>query len=69
MDKFLSKGTTVSRLSSEDVARFRKAAIPVWYEWAKKDKDASKIFKLQQDFMLNPYMGYLTNADVKGMKL
>jgi TRAP-type mannitol/chloroaromatic compound transport system substrate-binding protein len=69
MSKFLSKGTTVSRLSSDDVSQFRKAAIPVWYEWAKKDKDASKIFKLQQDFMLNPYMGYLSEADVKGQKL
>ncbi|HBZ18174.1 MAG TPA: ABC transporter substrate-binding protein, partial [Betaproteobacteria bacterium] len=43
--------------------------VPIWYEWAKKDKDASRIFKLQQDFMLNPYMGYLTEEDVKGMKL
>jgi TRAP-type mannitol/chloroaromatic compound transport system substrate-binding protein len=69
MNKFLEKGTKVARLSADDVAQFRQAAIPVWYEWAKKDKDASRIFKLQQDYMLNPYMGYLTEADVKGKKL
>ena len=69
MNKFLEKGTKVARLSADDVAQFRRAAIPVWYEWAKKDKDASQIFKLQQDYMLNPYMGYLTEADVKGKKL
>jgi len=69
MNKFLEKGTKVARLSADDVAQFRQAAIPVWYEWAKKDKDASQIFKLQQDYMLNPYMGYLTEADVKGKKL
>jgi len=69
MNKFLEKGTKVARLSADDVAQFRQAAIPVWYEWAKKDKDASLIFKLQQDYMLNPYMGYLTEADVKGKKL
>ena len=69
MEKFLSKGTKVQRLSAEEVVQFRKAAVPIWYEWAKKDKDASRIFKLQQDFMLNPYMGYLTEEDVKGLKL
>ena len=69
MEIFLKKGTTVSRLSAEDVTRFRKAAIPVWYQWAKKNKDAKRVFELQRDFMLNPYMGYLTQADVKGLKL
>ena len=69
MDKFLKKGTTVSRLSADDVTQFRKAAIPVWYRWAKKNKDATRIFKLQLDYMLNPYMGYLTPSDVKGLKL
>jgi len=69
MDKFLKKGTTVSRLSADDVTQFRKAAIPVWYRWAKKNKDATRIFKLQLDYMQNPYMGYLTPSDVKGLKL
>jgi len=69
MEIFLKKGTTVSRLSAEDVTRFRKAAIPVWYQWAKKNKDAKRVFELQRDFMLNPYMGYLTQADVEGLKL
>ncbi len=69
MEIFLKKGTKVSRLSAEDVTRFRKAAIPVWYEWAKKNKDATRVFELQRDFMLNPYMGYLDQADLKGLKL
>jgi TRAP-type mannitol/chloroaromatic compound transport system substrate-binding protein len=69
MDKFIKKGTTVSRLSADDVTLFRKAAIPVWYQWAKKNKDATRIFKLQLDYMLNPYMGYLNPSDIKGLKL
>jgi len=69
MDKFLKAGTTVSRLSAEDVDKFRRAAIPVWFNWAKKNADATRIFKLQVDYMLNPYMGYLSPNDVKGMKL
>ena len=69
MERFLKKGTNVSRLSADDVTKFRKAAIPIWYEWAKKNKDASRVFKLQQDFMLNPYMGYLEEADINRFKL
>ncbi|HKK13479.1 MAG TPA: TRAP transporter substrate-binding protein DctP [Gammaproteobacteria bacterium] len=69
MDKFLKAGTTVSRLSAEDVHRFRKAAIPVWFEWAKKDADATRVFKVHLDYMLNPYMGYVTPDDIKGLSL
>ena len=69
MDRFLKAGTTVSRLSADDVSRFRRAAIPVWYTWAKKNPDATRIFKIHLDYMLNPYMGYLTPEDVKGFKL
>ncbi|HKJ09425.1 MAG TPA: substrate-binding domain-containing protein [Gammaproteobacteria bacterium] len=69
MEKFLKAGTTVSRLSADDVRRFRKAAIPVWFEWAKKDANAKRVFKLQLDYMLNPYMGYVTPDAVKGLSL
>jgi TRAP-type mannitol/chloroaromatic compound transport system substrate-binding protein len=69
MERFLKSGTTVSRLSADDVSRFRRAAIPVWYNWAKKNPDATRIFKIHLDYMLNPYMGYLTPGDVKGFKL
>ena len=69
MDKFLKKGTTISRLSAEDVKRWRKAAIPVWFEWAKKDADATRVFKIHLDYMLNPYMGYITPDDIKGLSL
>ena len=39
------------------------------FEWARKNADATRIFKLQLDYMLNPYMGYVSPADVKGLKL
>lgn len=69
MDKFLKAGTTTSRLSADDVRRFRKAAVPVWFEWAKKNDDAKQVFKIHLDYMLNPYMGYLTPDDIKGLSL
>jgi TRAP-type C4-dicarboxylate transport system substrate-binding protein len=69
MDKFTKAGSTVSRLSEADVMAFRKAAIPVWYEWARKDADAARVFKLQLDYMSNDIMGYVSPSDIKGMKL
>ena len=69
MAQFLEAGTTVSRLPAEDVKRFRQAAIPVWYKWANLNADARRVFKLQLDYMLNPYMGYVSPDDVAGLSL
>jgi len=69
MGKFKAAGNTVSRLSAEDVAKFRAAAIPVWFKWAKKDADAARVFKLQLDYMMNDVMGYVTPEDIKGYSI
>ncbi|GGB98888.1 lactate-binding periplasmic protein [Marinobacterium zhoushanense] len=68
MEKFKAEGDTVSRLSQEDLMRFRKAAIPVWYRWANKDADARAIFDLQLKYMMNDTVGYITEEDIKGME-
>jgi TRAP-type mannitol/chloroaromatic compound transport system substrate-binding protein len=67
--KFAEAGTTVTRLSEEDVLRFRKVAIPLWFKWANKDKDAARIFKLHLEVMQNPGVAYLTPDDIKGYEL
>lgn len=69
MAKFKAAGNTVSRLSTEDVDKFRAAAIPIWFKWAKKDADAARVFKLQLDYMMNETMGYVTPEDIKGYSL
>ena len=69
LDKFKKSGSKVSRLSTADVAAFRKAAIPIWFKWANKDADAKRVFKLQLDYMQNDIMGYINPADIKGYKL
>ncbi|MBV1787471.1 TRAP transporter substrate-binding protein DctP [Marinobacterium sp. D7] len=68
MEKFKAEGDAVSRLSQEDLMRFRKAAIPVWYKWANKDADARAIFDLQLKYMMNDTVGYITEEDIKGME-
>jgi len=69
LDKFKKSGSKVSRLSTADVAAFRKAAIPIWFKWANKDADAKRVFKLQLDYMQNDIMGYVNPADIKGHTL
>lgn len=66
MEKFAKAGSQVSRMTAEDIAKFRKAAIPVWFNWANKDADAKRVFKLQLDYMRNGAMGYVDAADLKG---
>ncbi len=69
MKKFNKAGNIVSRLSPEDVATFRRAAIPVWFRWAKKNPDATRVFKLQLSYMENEIMGYVDPKDVKKYSL
>ena len=56
-------------MSADDVNEFRKKAIPIWFNWAKKSPEAAEVLKLQIDFMLNDLMGYLTPEDIKGYTL
>lgn len=67
--KFKEAGSVVNRMSADDVAQFRKKAIPIWFNWGKKSPDAARVLQLQIDFMLNDLMGYLTPEDIKGYSL
>lgn len=69
LDKFKAAGSQVNRLGQQDVEDFRKAAIPVWFDWANKDKDSQDVFKIQLEFMMSDIMGYVTPEDIKGLEL
>lgn len=69
LQKFIDSGSTVSRMGQNDLDKFRQAAIPIWYNWAKKDADASAVFKIQLDYMMNGIMGYVSASDIKGQSL
>jgi hypothetical protein len=68
-DKFLKAGVEVSRLPPEDLPKFQKAAVPLWFKWANKDKDAARLFKLQLEVMESPTVGYVTPDMYKGLKI
>ncbi|MEE9194649.1 MAG: ABC transporter substrate-binding protein, partial [Alphaproteobacteria bacterium] len=67
--KFTEAGTVVTRLSGEDVDKFTKLAVPLWFNWANKDKDAARIFKIQLDCMMSESLGYVNPEMIKGQKL
>lgn len=66
MEKFKAEGDTVTRLSQEDVETWRKAAIPIWFNWANKNEDARAILDIQLEYMMNETVGYITEEDIKG---
>ena len=68
-DKFIKNGTEINRLPVEDLEKFQRAAVPIWFKWANKDKDAAKIFKLQLDIMESPSFGYVEPEMYKGLKI
>ena len=66
MEKFKADGDTVTRLSQEDLETWRKAAIPIWFNWANKNDDARAILDIQLKYMMNDTVGYITEEDIKG---
>jgi TRAP-type mannitol/chloroaromatic compound transport system substrate-binding protein len=68
MEKFKADGSVVTRLSQEDLAEFRRAAIPIWFNWASKNEDAREILDIQIDYMMNETVGYLNEDDLEGIE-
>jgi TRAP-type C4-dicarboxylate transport system substrate-binding protein len=52
--KFEKAGTQINRLPVEDLEKFQRVAVPIWFKWANKDKDAARIFKAQLEVMQSP---------------
>ena len=67
--KFEEAGTIVSRLGESDIEAFTKLAVPLWYNWANKDADAARVFKIQLDYMMSGSLGYITPEMIKDQKL
>jgi TRAP-type mannitol/chloroaromatic compound transport system substrate-binding protein len=68
-DKFIKNGTEINRLPVEELEKFQRVAVPIWFKWANKDKDAARIFKLQLEVMESPSFGYVEPEMYKGLKI
>jgi TRAP-type mannitol/chloroaromatic compound transport system substrate-binding protein len=61
-EKYKTKGVQVIRLSDDDVQKFRRHAIPMWFRWAKKDPLAREAFASQLAFMRTISVGYVPDS-------
>ncbi|MGD0675849.1 MAG: TRAP transporter substrate-binding protein DctP [Polyangiaceae bacterium] len=71
-EKYREKGVEVLRLSTADVEKLRRVAIPLWFKWARKDPFAAEAFTSQLAFMKNTSVAYITDemlVDGKGNRL
>ena len=68
-DKYKAEGVQIIRLSEADIEKFRRHAIPMWFQWAKRDALAKEAFASQLAFMKTFNVGYITDSmlvDVDG---
>lgn len=59
-EKFEADGTEVTRLGQTDVEIMTEVAVPIWYKYANRDKNAARVFKTQLDYMMSGSLGYVT---------
>jgi TRAP-type C4-dicarboxylate transport system substrate-binding protein len=69
LPKYAAAGNEVIHLPDSDLDVFKKAAIPLWFKWANKDKDAARVLKIILDVMRNPMYNILDEKDVEGFEL
>ena len=49
--------------------KFQRVAVPIWFKWANKDKDAARIFKLSSRSWSRPASATSRPTCIKGQKL
>lgn len=67
--KFEADGTEVTRLTQDDVELMTEVAVPIWYKYANRDKNAARVFKIQLDYMMSGSLGYVTKDQIQGLEL
>ncbi len=67
--EFDAAGVTVSRLGEEDVRAFTRLAVPRWFAWANRDRDAGRVFRVHLKYMMSGTLGYITPEMIQGFRL
>jgi TRAP-type mannitol/chloroaromatic compound transport system substrate-binding protein len=67
--KFDAASVEVTRLSDADVHAFTKLAVPRWFDWANRDVDAGRVFRIHLDYMMSGTLGYVTPDMIQGFQL
>ena len=67
--KFEADGTEVTRLTQDDVDLMTEIAVPIWFDYANRDTDAARVFKIQLDYMQSGSLGYVDPSLTEGLEL
>ena len=67
--KFEADGTEVTRLTQDDVELMTEVAVPIWFDYANRDPQAARVFKIQLDYMMSGSLGYVDPALTEGLEL
>jgi TRAP-type mannitol/chloroaromatic compound transport system substrate-binding protein len=67
--KFEADGTEVTRLSQDDVELMTEVAVPIWFDYANRDPQAARVFKIQLDYMMSGSLGYVEPSLIEGLEL
>ena len=59
----------MTRLSQDDVELMTEVAVPIWFDYANRDKNAARVFKIQLDYMMSGSLGYVTAEQIEGLEL
>ena len=46
-----------------------EVAVPIWFKYANRDKDAARVFKIMLDYMMSGSLGYVTPEQIEGLTL
>ncbi|MEL6766537.1 MAG: TRAP transporter substrate-binding protein DctP [Pseudomonadota bacterium] len=57
--QFEADGTKVTRITDSEVDLMTKIMGPIWIDYATRDPDATRVFKIQLDYMTSGSLGYV----------
>jgi TRAP-type mannitol/chloroaromatic compound transport system substrate-binding protein len=57
--KFEADGTRISRITAGEVDTMTSIAIPIWFDYAMRDPDATRVFHAQLKYMASGSLGYV----------
>lgn len=67
--KYKAAGNEVIYLPESDLEVFKKVAIPLWFKWANKDKDAGRALKIVLETSQDPAFNLIDPKDIEGFEI
>ena len=59
----------MTRLSQDDVELMTEVAVPIWFNYANRDKDSARVFKIMLDYMQSGSLGYVSPEQTEGLTI